>query len=76
MPQKTRKKLGKYFQKRYDYFSKFDQGIQIDEEGWYSVTPEKLAEYTAARLVGVGSCQIAGSVEVIDGFGGVGGNTI
>jgi hypothetical protein len=51
----TNKKLAKYFQKRYDYFSKFDDGIMIDEEGWYSVTPEKLAEYTAARLVGFGS---------------------
>ena len=72
----TIRKLGKYFKKRYQYFSKFDQGCQIDEEGWYSVTPEKLAEYTAVRLVGMGCGKLMGRVEVIDGFAGVGGNSI
>eukprot|EP00501_MAST-03F_sp_TOSAG23-6_P000582 GSMAST32.ASY1.ANO1.603.1 assembled CDS len=34
--------LDKYWVQRYRYFSKFDQGIQMDNEGWYSVTPEKI----------------------------------
>jgi trimethylguanosine synthase len=30
-------------------FSKYDFGIKIDEEGWYSVTPEVIAKYLAER---------------------------
>lgn len=32
--------LEKYHYQRYRYFSLFDLGCAIDEEGWYSVTPE------------------------------------
>jgi trimethylguanosine synthase len=42
-------KLAKYWAQRYSLFSKFDQGIDIDEEGWYSVTPESIAIHIAQR---------------------------
>lgn len=59
--------IKKYFPKRYTLFSKFDEGIQMDEVGWYSVTPESVAKYTAERL----SYQ-----KIVDMFSGVGGNSI
>ncbi|XP_051131544.1 uncharacterized protein LOC127251737 [Andrographis paniculata] len=58
----------KYWLQRYDLFSKYDEGIKLDEEGWYSVTPEEVAAAQARRCEGAGI--------VIDGFAGVGGNAI
>ncbi|CAN8308032.1 unnamed protein product [Cochlearia groenlandica] len=60
-------KIQKYWNQRYDLFSRFDQGIEMDEEGWYSVTPEVIAIKQADRFLGK---------SVIDCFSGVGGNTI
>ncbi|CAG8537191.1 2850_t:CDS:2 [Funneliformis caledonium] len=59
--------LKKYWNQRYLLFSLYDEGIMIDEEGWYSVTPEYLAEYIAKRC----ACDT-----IIDAMCGVGGNTI
>ncbi|KAI7879631.1 S-adenosyl-L-methionine-dependent methyltransferase [Lichtheimia hyalospora FSU 10163] len=59
--------LYKYYMQRYSYFSKFDQGILMDREGWFSVTPEGIARHIAQR------CQ---SDVVIDAFCGCGGNAI
>ena len=28
---------------------RFDEGIQVDDQGWYSVTPEVVARHHAAR---------------------------
>ncbi|KAJ2063003.1 Trimethylguanosine synthase [Coemansia sp. S146] len=42
--------LEKYWRQRYNFFWRFDEGIAIDEEGWYSVTPEAIAEDTAKRI--------------------------
>ncbi|KAG9478811.1 hypothetical protein GDO78_012461 [Eleutherodactylus coqui] len=63
--------LAKYWAQRYRLFSRFDEGIKLDEEGWFSVTPEKIAEHIAYR---VRQC-ISGAV-VVDAFCGVGGNAI
>ncbi|KAI5694689.1 hypothetical protein M8J75_003314 [Diaphorina citri] len=60
--------LNKYYQQRYLYWSRYDEGILMDEESWYSVTPEKVAQHIASR------CKA--SDVVIDGFCGCGGNTI
>ncbi|XP_070555121.1 uncharacterized protein [Ptychodera flava] len=59
--------IEKYWAQRYRLFSKYDQGIQMDIEGWYSVTPEKIAEHIAMRC----QCDL-----IVDGFCGVGGNAI
>jgi hypothetical protein len=59
--------IQKYFPKRYTLFSRFDEGIQMDEVGWFSVTPECIAKYTAQRLT---------YQKIVDMFSGVGGNSI
>lgn len=57
----------KYWAQRYKLFSKFDDGIKLDKESWYSVTPEKIAEHIAERC----RCEL-----IIDAFCGCGGNAI
>ncbi|VAH11579.1 unnamed protein product [Triticum turgidum subsp. durum] len=56
-----------YWNQRYSLFSLFDSGIKMDEEGWFSVTPELIAKHHASRV---------GAGILIDCFAGVGGNTI
>jgi trimethylguanosine synthase len=41
----------KFWFRRYELFSKFDRGIKIDDESWYSVTPEPMAKHIAQRVV-------------------------
>ena len=55
------------FAQRHRYFSLYDDGCLLDEEGWYSVTPEKIAEQIAERC----RCDT-----ILDAFCGVGGNAI
>ena len=43
------RKLWKYWLQRYSLFQKFDEGILMDEEGWYSATPEVIAAHHAAK---------------------------
>ncbi|KAJ0086811.1 hypothetical protein Patl1_08935 [Pistacia atlantica] len=59
--------IGKYWCQRYLLFSRFDDGIRMDEEGWFSVTSEAIAKHHAVRC----GCGI-----VVDCFTGVGGNAI
>ncbi|KAI7825640.1 RNA cap guanine-N2 methyltransferase-domain-containing protein [Gamsiella multidivaricata] len=61
------KDMQKYWYQRYRYFRLYDQGIKMDKEGWYSVTPEKIAAHIAERCA---------SDVIIDAFCGVGGNAI
>ena len=39
--------LLRYWVQRYSLWSKFDQGVLMDAEGWYSATPEVLAKHHA-----------------------------
>ncbi|KAL6572388.1 hypothetical protein OROMI_013346 [Orobanche minor] len=59
--------VSKYWWQRYLLFSRFDYGIKMDEEGWFSVTPEPLAKHHAVRC---------GNGAIVDFFTGVGGNAI
>jgi trimethylguanosine synthase len=59
--------LNKFFRRRYSLFSRFDEGIRLDYESWFSVTPEVLAVHTAERL----RCDV-----LIDAFCGAGGSAI
>ncbi|KAK1433484.1 hypothetical protein QVD17_10394 [Tagetes erecta] len=59
--------ISKYWCQRYILFSKYDDGIQMDEEGWFSATPECIANHHAFRC---------GSGIIVDCFTGVGGNAI
>jgi trimethylguanosine synthase len=67
----------KYWAQRRSLFSRFDDGIQLDQEGWFSVTPEAIANHIAKRV----ATQIIprdsnGGMIVLDAFCGCGGNTI
>lgn len=59
--------ISKYWCQRYILFSRFDTGIKMDEEGWFSVTPEPIAKHHAVRC---------GHGAIVDFFTGVGGNAI
>lgn len=61
-------RVAKYWRQRYSLFSKYDEGIELDEEGWFSVTPKAVAA-RHADLCGTAAV-------VIDAFAGVGGNAI
>ncbi|KAM6444795.1 trimethylguanosine synthase isoform 2-T2 [Rhynochetos jubatus] len=63
--------LAKYWAQRYRLFSRFDEGVKLDREGWFSVTPEKIAEHIAIRVSESFNCDI-----IVDAFCGVGGNAI
>jgi hypothetical protein len=56
-----------FWYQRYYYYNRFDEGIKMDYESWWSVTPEELAKYTAKLCLGK---------VVADGFCGSGGNVI
>ncbi|XP_047662692.1 trimethylguanosine synthase isoform X2 [Tachysurus fulvidraco] len=63
--------LAKYWAQRYRLFSRFDEGVKLDHEGWFSVTPEKIAEHIAQRV------QVSPqTLVIVDAFCGVGGNAI
>jgi trimethylguanosine synthase len=62
----------KYWLQRYSLFSLFDKGIMLDEEGWYSATPEVIAWHHAVNII---RAHGPGCI-VVDAFGGVGGNAI
>ncbi|XP_067140079.1 trimethylguanosine synthase [Centruroides vittatus] len=64
---KSNPELLKYWTQRYRLFSRFDEGIKLDFESWFSVTPERIAEHIAEKC----TCDL-----VIDAFCGAGGNTI
>ena len=64
---KMKRDLKKFYRNRYKLFSKFDEGIILDSESWFSVTPEAIAEYLAKRL----QCNF-----ILDAFCGSGGNSI
>uniref|UniRef100_A0A914S1Q9 Trimethylguanosine synthase n=1 Tax=Parascaris equorum TaxID=6256 RepID=A0A914S1Q9_PAREQ len=62
--------MKKYMYQRFRLFSRFDEGVLMDRDGWFSVTPERMAEHIADRMV-----RREGAV-IIDAFTGVGGNAI
>lgn len=64
--------LAKYWAQRHRLFSRFDEGIRLDREGWFSVTPERIAEHIALR---VQQCFPEAQL-IVDAFCGVGGNAI
>jgi trimethylguanosine synthase len=61
--------MKKYYINRYSLFSKYDSGILMDHESWFSVTPEKIAAHITSK--------VPSQVKIIvDAFCGCGGNTI
>lgn len=58
----------KYWSQRYSLFSRYDEGILMDQESWYSVTHEAVAQVIAQTCAHLNY--------ILDGFAGVGGNAI
>ena len=71
---KNNKKLRKYYNKRYQLFTRFDHGILLDRESWYSVTPERVAQHIALKCFN--KLNLNENSIVLDAFSGCGGNTI
>jgi len=61
----------KFWSQRRRLFTRFDEGIQLDKESWYSITPEAIANHIAGR-VGANREKLV----VLDLFCGCGGNAI
>ena len=72
----------KYWDQRYRLFKKFDMGIQLDQESWFSITPEVVGVYLArkvrnrrAKLAKAGGVPLFLGT-VVDAFSGCGGCAI
>lgn len=66
----------KHWEQRHRYFSRFDQGVSIDFEGWYSITPEVIAQHVAKRVSVAMKNKGTDCFTVFDAFCGCGGNAI
>jgi trimethylguanosine synthase len=66
----------KYWDQRYRLLSLFDQGIKLDAESWYSITPEAVAKHVTAACIGRARELACGMNKVLDCFSGCGGNSI
>lgn len=79
IPSPLDRSIQKYWNQRRRLFSRFDQGIQLDQEGWFSVTPEQIADHVAARTVDLYKViqpTAQQGMTVLDAFCGCGGNSI
>ncbi|KAL3942978.1 MAG: hypothetical protein SGBAC_002929 [Bacillariaceae sp.] len=71
----------KYWCQRRRLFSRFDAGIQLDAEGWYSVTPEVIADHVAQRVANMAKPIVQArndgyGIVIMDAFCGCGGNSV
>eukprot|EP01130_Rhizamoeba_saxonica_P010276 TRINITY_DN4203_c0_g2_i1.p1 TRINITY_DN4203_c0_g2~~TRINITY_DN4203_c0_g2_i1.p1 ORF type:complete len:231 (-),score=52.44 TRINITY_DN4203_c0_g2_i1:11-703(-) len=69
---KLPKSMRRYWHSRHTLFSKYDEGILMDKESWYSVTPESIAEHIAQKFLE----KLGSDAVVVDIMSGAGGNTI
>ena len=70
---RTDSKLRKWWKRRYELFSRYDEGCVLDREAWFEVTPEAVADSIARR---VAEKKGGRPWIVLDPFAGVGGNSI
>ena len=61
----------KFWAQRRRLFTRFDEGIELDKESWYSITPEAIANHIAGRVAANRE-----NLVVVDLFCGCGGNAI
>jgi len=66
----------KYWDQRYRLLSKYDHGIQLDAESWYSITPEIIAKHVAKRCLEQFNKHNIKLDMILDCFCGCGGNSI
>ncbi|GMM34248.1 RNA methyltransferase [Saccharomycopsis crataegensis] len=65
-------RVHKYWPQRYDLFSRFDEGVWMNTELWFSVTPESMAIFLSKFI----KCCLPDAKNALDLFSGGGGNTI
>lgn len=65
--------MKKYWNQRHNIFEKYDDGILLTKELWFSVTPEIISKFTA-RIIHHCFKNKNGKVFVMDAFSGGGGN--
>lgn len=82
-PHPKSKVADKYWAQRKRLFRKYDEGILLDEESWFSVTPEVIADHIAGRMKQLSNrisrAESTGKSTgciVLDAFCGCGGNAI
>lgn len=67
----------KFYSQRYTLWSRFDDGIKMDDESWYSVTPEWIAKETAEHIVYcLDDPEREPHLVILDCFCGAGGNVV
>lgn len=72
----------KYWSQRHRLFSRFDEGVQLDTEGWYSITPEVIADHVAYKLGSIAASVAARNnlkerkICILEAFCGCGGNAV
>lgn len=73
----------KYWSQRHRLFSRFDEGVLLDAEGWYSITPEVIADHVAYKLGTMAAASAAHPrfpirrrVCIMEAFCGCGGNAV
>jgi predicted RNA methylase len=72
--------LEKYWDQRFRLCSKFDKGIQLDRESWYSITPESIGRHVAKRcteaLNHADTSSNSHTATIVECFSGCGGTLI
>lgn len=67
----------KYWDQRYRLFHRFDRGVELDPESWYSITPEAIGVYLAKKVRNRMTRVVGQPLRVIiDAFSGCGGCAI
>jgi hypothetical protein len=66
----------KYWDQRFRIFSRFDEGVHLDAESWYSITYEAVATKIAMTTKSIVESQGEKMQVVLDCFSGCGGCTI
>lgn len=73
----------KFWAQRRRLFARYDEGIRLDKESWYSVTPEAIADHIARKMAkaakalkGGNNNGISEGAIVLDAFCGCGGNAV
>eukprot|EP01035_Chromulina_nebulosa_P028318 gene28318-37372_t len=68
----------KYWDRRYRLLDRYDRGVWLDEESWYSITPQAIviAEFIAQHCIAAFAAKFEPLKTVVDLFCGCGGNTI
>ncbi|KAG9233241.1 RNA cap guanine-N2 methyltransferase-domain-containing protein [Amylocarpus encephaloides] len=68
--------IQKYWEQRYSIWSAYDDGIQMTDDAWFGVTPERVANQVAIDICEVFPDISTEKTTIIDMFGGAGGNSI